>query len=242
MEDISQTSIGILMLESQFPRFAGDIGNPDTWPFPVHYEVVEGASPKLAVSQSPEQLLTPFIAAGQRLVAKGACGITTSCGFLSLFQTELSNALQVPVATSALMQANFIQTFLPSQQTLGIITIDSSSLTKHHLQAANVPTGTPVVGTQNGHHFRDAILNNTTQLNYDAALQDMYIAAEELLSTHPNTGAILLECTNMVPYATALKKRFELPVYSIHTLISWFQAGLQPPSFARPSAKMMGLE
>ena len=39
-------SVGILMLETRFPRIPGDMGNAETWPFPVLYKVVPGASPR----------------------------------------------------------------------------------------------------------------------------------------------------------------------------------------------------
>ena len=35
--------IGILMLDTRFQRFNGDIGNAQTWPFPVQYKIVHGA-------------------------------------------------------------------------------------------------------------------------------------------------------------------------------------------------------
>lgn len=34
--------IGVLMLDSVFPRICGDIGNAKTWDFPVLYKKVEG--------------------------------------------------------------------------------------------------------------------------------------------------------------------------------------------------------
>src|SRR4029077_8675520 len=37
--------VGILMLETRFPRIPGDMGNGQTWPFPVLYKVVPGATP-----------------------------------------------------------------------------------------------------------------------------------------------------------------------------------------------------
>ena len=38
--------LGILMLEARFPRIPGDMGNGATWPFPVLFRVVRGASPE----------------------------------------------------------------------------------------------------------------------------------------------------------------------------------------------------
>src|SRR5665213_78652 len=101
--------LGILMLEARFPRIPGDMGNATTWPFPVLYRVVKGASPERVVLQGAAGLLPDFLAAAAELVDQGAEAITTNCGFLSLFQAELAAHVRVPVATSALMQVPLLQ-------------------------------------------------------------------------------------------------------------------------------------
>jgi len=107
-DDSAPASVGILMLETQFPRILGDIGHPGTWDFPVLYKTVHGASAFAALSSNSDELLVPFIVAAKELVMQGAAGITTSCGFLSLFQSELKSAIDVPVATSSLMQVPWV--------------------------------------------------------------------------------------------------------------------------------------
>src|SRR5512140_1147356 len=87
--------LGILMLEARFPRIPGDMGNGTTWPFPLPYRVVRGASPAKVVLQNAQGLLPAFIEAAQDLVRQGAEAITTNCGFLSLFQHELAAAAGV---------------------------------------------------------------------------------------------------------------------------------------------------
>ena len=82
--------VGILMLETRFPRIPGDMGNAETLPFPVLYKVVPGASPQRVVCEKAEGLLDEFLAAAAELVRQGADGITTTCGFLSLYQRELA--------------------------------------------------------------------------------------------------------------------------------------------------------
>ena len=94
-------SVGILMLEARFPRIPGDMGNALTWPFPVMYKAVRDASPDRVVRRGAEGLLGAFVDAARELVADGVDGITTNCGFLSLFQAELADAVGVPVAASA---------------------------------------------------------------------------------------------------------------------------------------------
>ena len=74
-------AIGIIMLESQFPRIHGDAGHAATWPFPVLYKVVTDASPDRVVRQRAECLLEPFLDAARDLVKSGVDGITTNCGF-----------------------------------------------------------------------------------------------------------------------------------------------------------------
>ena len=83
------------MLETSFPRIKGDVGNPDTFDFPVHYEIVKGASPERIVLEADKNLVDPFICAGKKLIGKGVKIITTSCGFLALFHQELTEAFNV---------------------------------------------------------------------------------------------------------------------------------------------------
>src|ERR1700744_517421 len=101
--------LGILMLEARFPRIPGDMGNAETWPFPVLYRVVRGATPERGVLEGARGLLPQFLDAAPELVALGAEAITTNCGFLSLFQRELSERVGVPVATSSLLQVPWVQ-------------------------------------------------------------------------------------------------------------------------------------
>jgi hypothetical protein len=107
--------VGILMLETRFPRIPGDMGNGETWPFPVLYKVVPGASPRRVVRERAEGLLDQFLAAADELVRLGADGITTTCGFLSLYQREIAAHVGVPVATSSLLQIPLIESVLARQ-------------------------------------------------------------------------------------------------------------------------------
>ena len=225
-------ALGILMLEARFPRIPGDMGNALTWPFPVLYKVVRGASPERVVQQRAEGLLDTFLNAADELISAGADGITTNCGFLTLFQRELAAHCRVPVATSALMQAPLIQALLPPDKRVGIITIDSRSLSVDHLQAIGLPADLPMVGTERGREFTRAILGNELELNVDLARKDLLAAGQELLACHPDVGAILLECTNMAPYSRNLQTVLGLPVFDIVSFMAWFHAGLRPARFS----------
>ncbi len=224
--------LGILMLEARFPRILGDMGNGLTWNFPVLFRVVRGASPTRVVEQGAAGLLDAFIEAARDLVDLGAEGITTNCGFLSLFQRELAEAVQVPVATSSLMQVPWVQATLPPGRRVGVITVNKAGVTPRHLEAAGVPLDVPLEGTEGGREFfRVLIRAEKTDLDVDLARQDILEAAARLTARHPEVGAIVLECTNMPPYAADVAEATGLPVHDIYSMINWFHAGLRPRRF-----------
>jgi len=226
--------VGILMLETRFPRIPGDMGNAETWPFPVLYKVVPGASPRRVVCEKAEGLLDEFLAAADELVRLGADGVTTTCGFLSLYQREIAAHVGVPVATSSLIQVPFIERVLPPGKRVGVLTVSAANLTEEHLRAAGADRETPVIGTDGGSEFSRVMINDEERLDVAAAERDILAAGDRLVASHDGIGAVLLECTNMVPYARALSQRLRLPVFSIYTFVTWFHSGLIPREFGRP--------
>jgi Asp/Glu/hydantoin racemase len=226
--------LGILMLEARFPRIPGDMGNAETWPFPVLYKVVAGASPQRVVREKAAGLLPDFITAAKELAALGADAITTNCGFLSLYQKELAAAVTVPVATSSLMQVPMIASTLPLGKRVGVLTVNAASLTPQHLTAVGVDPSVPVVGTDGLREFTRVMIGNELTMNVAAAELDILDAGRTLLGKYSDIGAVVLECTNMVPYARTLREALGVPVYDIYSLITWFHAGLAPRDFGHP--------
>ena len=231
MDKKTDARLGILMLDTRFPRIRGDVGNPGTWPFPVRYGVVPGATPEAIVRADPAPFVEAFIAAGRDLVAEGCTGIATTCGFLALIRPQLAEALGVPVAASALEQAPQVLPLLAPGRQLGILTISAQSLTPAHLRVAGVPEDAPLQGME-GTGFARSILGNLPTLDVAAAEREMTQAALHLARTHPAVGAIILECTNMVPYAPSIAAATGLPVFSIYSYLRWFHEALQPRGFS----------
>lgn len=218
--------LGILKLDTRFPRPPGDIGNAASFPFPVRFEVVAGASPQRVVTERAVGLLEPFIAAGRRLADDGAAAITTTCGFLAIFQRELAAALPVPVATSALLQVPWVQRLLPAGRRVGVLTISPSAITPAHLAGAGIEVDVPIAGVAPGCEFERRILGNDTTLDLDAARSDVVAAARALVASNPDIGAIVMECTNMPPYRDAVIAATGLPVYDALSLAEWLWRGV----------------
>ncbi|HEX9436307.1 MAG TPA: aspartate/glutamate racemase family protein [Candidatus Limnocylindria bacterium] len=231
-------AVGVLMLETRFPRIPGDIGHGGTWPFPVLYAVVPGATgERVTTAKQGDRstgLLDAFIEAGRKLVRDGADGITTSCGFLSIYQKELATEIAVPVAASSLMQIPLVERLLPQGKRAGVLTFQAERLTPTHLCAAGARADTPVIGMEHRREFWRYMAESRDELDVMAARQDILDGGQELAQEHPDVGAVVLECTNMVPFARALHAQLKMPVYSIRSFITWFQSGLDPRGFGLP--------
>ena len=223
--------LGVVMLATHFPRPAGDIGNPATWPFPVRYASVPAASVSRIVGGHPDPaLLAPFINAAENLVTAGADLITTSCGFLVVWQQALNAALPVPVVTSSLLQIPLLQTALPPGRKIGVITFDSRLLGAAHLAAAGAGDGVVIEGIEQGRELHRVIAEDRLTLDWQAARDDVLDAGLRLQRRVPDLAAVILECTNLPPYAPALRRCLQLPVSDIVTLLTGLRSSLTPAS------------
>jgi hypothetical protein len=214
--------LGVLMLQTRFPRPPGDIGHPASFAFPVRYRVVPGAFPAAVVRGRDPALLEPFIAAGQQLVREGAVALATSCGFLARWQRELQAALPVPVWSSSLLHLAELK-----GTRCGVVTIEAASLTREHFTAVGADPATPVEGITPGSALHSTLLEDRDTLDEADAERQVLAAGDRLLARHPDLQALVLECTNLPPYADALRRATGLPVHDIVTLLHHRMATLQ---------------
>ncbi len=212
--------LGIVMLDTRFPRVPGDIGNPRTFAFPVRYRTVRGASPRRVVVERDPSLLAPFVAAARELERDGASAITTSCGFLALFQRELAGSVRVPLWSSSLLLVAGIDARLAPGRRAGIVTTDAASLTSDHLSAVDAPVDAPIEGLALESSLRATLLDDLAELDVEAASRATVDAALRLVARRPDVAEIVLECTNLPPYADAVRRATGLPVHDITTLIA----------------------
>jgi hypothetical protein len=231
-------TVGILVLDTRFPRVVGDVGNALTFDFPVRYHRVGGATSDRVVRQGARDLLPAFVDGARHLEREGVGAITTSCGFLACFQAELAAAVRVPVFTSSLMLVPLVHRMLAPGRAVGVLTVDASSLTRGHLEAAGVGPGVPVVvaGLEGEREFSRVLLDDLETLDVDLAREEHGRVARRLVAEHPEVGAIVLECTNMPPYRADIQRATGRPVFDIVSLVRMVHHALvhgQPP---RPAA------
>ena len=229
-----KSPLGILMLNTRFPRVPGDIGNPDTFPHPVRYRVIDMATvDRIVTADGPSgPIMDAFVKAAHDLALEGATCLTTSCGFMAIAQNELASRCPLPMLASSLCQIPLVQSTLPAGRRVGVITIDSRELTAVHFLGVGAPTDLPIEGVEDGEELARVIQNDLTSLDRRKAEKDVIDAGHRLLAKAPDVGAIVLECTNMAPYARALAASVQRPVYDIIGLLDWWRRGLLPPDFS----------
>ena len=220
-------TIGILVMDARIERIPGDVGNPATFPFPVLCRTVAGATLKRLITERDPSLLGPFIAAGRELVREGAKALTTTCGFMILFQEDLAREFPVPVFTSSLLQLPFIERTLRPQDRIGILTADAGNLTPEHLRRAGGDVSRlTVCGLENGPFFREAIFSGSGRLDAGNVEAEVVAQARRMTTADPAIRTVLLECANLPPYAAAVQRAVGLPVYDFVTMIHHVQSAL----------------
>jgi Asp/Glu/hydantoin racemase len=217
-------TLGLLMLQTRFPRPPGDIGHPRTFGFAVRPRMVRGATPERVVRSSDPAVLQPFVDAAQALVAEGCDAIATSCGFLARWQRELQAAVLVPVWSSALLQLAEPQA---QGRRCGVITIEAASLGAVHFEGVGADPATPVEGITSGSALHRTLLQDLPTLDQADAQVQVLAAAQRLLARVPGLDTLVLECTNLPPYAPALRAATGLPVLDVVTLLNARMAALQ---------------
>ena len=224
-------SIGILILDASYPCIPGNVGNASTFPFPIRYEKVEGASIDRLLNQQDPSLAEPFILAAQRLYQDGVKAITGACGFMALFQEEVACKVDIPVFLSSLLQLPFIHRI--TQKPAGIVTAKASSLRPPHFNAVGVEPDFPMVlaSMEDQTEFKEAILLEKGTLDSSRIEGEVVAVAKRLVEKHPHIGSILLECSDLPPYAHAVQRVVGLPVFDFVTMIHYVHATLARSPF-----------
>ncbi|WP_420583660.1 aspartate/glutamate racemase family protein [Ruegeria sp.] len=214
-------TIGIIVLDCEYPYIPGNVANATTYDFPVRYAVAEGADNHRLIYDRDPALLEPFIQAAQKLEAEGVRAITGACGFMALFQQEIAASVSIPVFMSSLLQVPFIHQITGKR--VGVISADKSNLTQEHLTKSGIAENTPLAfgGMEQNKAFTQAIFYPDGTLDDDAIREGVIEVAQQLQADHEDLGAILLECSDLPPYAHAVQAATGLPVFDFITMINY---------------------
>jgi hypothetical protein len=220
-------SIGVIMQHDGLVRLPGDVGNLTTYDFPVTFRVVRDAPIEGIQDLSLLDHAAGFVEAAKELEALGCKAIASGCGFLALLQPVLAAAVSVPVFSSALIQVPLVKAMLPPDRVVGIITAGARNLSEAHFNAvgwssSEIPIRVVGIDEDPSCAFSRATLN---RVGAEPALiadleASMVGLATRLVEREPAVGAIVFECTNMPPFADAVQRAVNLPVFDAVTLIN----------------------
>lgn len=213
-------TLGVLILDTRFPRLVGDPGNPQTYKTPAILKVVKTATVEKIVTPTIEDDVAGlFIEAAKELEQSGVTAITTSCGFLALLQDKLAQSVKIPVFTSTLLLVPLA--YRLTYKPVGVLTANSKALTKLHFRKAGAENvDVRVKGLEEKPEFRRVILQNSPDMNRDLMAEDIVEATRELMTENPDIGSIVSECTNLTPFREEIRKTSNLPVLDYQTLLT----------------------
>jgi hypothetical protein len=225
-------SIGIIMLHCAFPRLPGDIGNATTFDFPVIYRVIREVPHQKIVDERDEEYLEPFINAARDLEAEGVRAITTSCGFLAAFQKNFSEAVNIPLFTSSLVQVPLVYQIIGRKGKIGIIAAeaDTRRLSDEHFNEVgwsmkDIPIA--VTTLEQCEEFERALFlegDGPPEMNITKIEEEMIDVVKRLLIYEPDVRAIVVEFTNFGPFASAVQTATNIPIFDIITLTKMVHA------------------
>ena len=223
--------LGIILLNDAYPGFPGDVRNPSAFPYPIQYEIAEGVTNKtLVYDKNPGQCREAVIRAARKLESLGCRAVAAECGYFAFFQKDVADQVDIPVFMSSLLQVPFIQQVIGPKKKVGIICAQHQYLSEQHLMNVGIdPDSNYVIaGAQDEYGVTefDNLWNpnkrpEVPEAYYDKAEEQMVNCARQFVDKNPDIGAIMLECTGMQPFARAVQREVELPVFSWGTLLDY---------------------
>ncbi|MQX35333.1 aspartate/glutamate racemase family protein [Roseospira navarrensis] len=220
--------VGVIMLNTHFPRLPGDVGHPDTFEGHVLYHRVTDARVAAVVKPGlmSEPLANALLDAARDLERRGAAIITTSCGFLSTMQERLRAAVSVPVVSSALVLLPLLRAGCGPHARIGVLTFDTRALTASHFGGAWGPD-VVLEGLELSREFHAVIAEDRPALDAATAEGEIALAAQRLRARAGGTlDAVVLECTNLAPFLPRIRAEAGAPVFDLAAAVRWMARDL----------------
>lgn len=223
--------LGIILLDDVYPGFPGDVRNPSGYPFPIQYEIARDVDiQSLVVDEDKSPCLQPLLIAAKNLENMGCRAIAAECGYFAYFQREVAASVQVPVFMSSLLQVPLAQQLIGPDRLVGVLMANTDYITERHLTSVGIlPDSNYVLaGAMNemkcvefDHLWTNGLRTDPPSADYEKAQAEFLEVAVEFFNSNPGMGAMVLECTGFPPFARALQRVINIPVFSWGTLLDY---------------------
>jgi Asp/Glu/hydantoin racemase len=233
-------SIGVLLFDGRrYPMAPGDVGNASSYGFPVRLKVVPGLlncplPPQSGDAAQPPHEVELLIAAARELEAEGVRAIVTCCGFFSVVQDALAQAVRIPVFTSPLLLVPLLQRMLGGRE-IGILTASKGLLVEGYLRAAGITPDhrVAIAGLEASSEFYATHMGGTrTEMDLDKLRAEVVAIAVQLVQERPGLAAIVLECTTLPTFAADIEAATGLPVFDYIAFVEFIHRSVLPRRYA----------
>ena len=213
-------AIGIALFDGRrYPILPGDVANASTYDYPVRLKVIEGlfdTPTPWDKNRAVPADIQKIIDAVKSLEDDGVRAVVTACGFFSVVQEVLADAVNIPVFTSPLMMVPQIVRMIRSDRSVCIITASERLLVSDYLTAVGIASDMPVhiVGMEASTEFYATHMGGTqTTLDVDLQTRELVEIARNAVIRFPDIGALLLECSQLPTFAADIQDVVNLPVF-----------------------------
>ncbi|MFR0874431.1 MAG: aspartate/glutamate racemase family protein [Bilophila wadsworthia] len=156
------TPIGILCLDTLFPKPPGQLRNPLTFDFPDVCRVLRGVGAKEIMSSTSAQLETLFVDAAPRTSGTGSKPSPEAAASWPCFRRPWPAPFPSRCSCPALSRSRSSIPCTARAACIGVLTAHSGSLTPEHFRQAGVPDAQidalAIAGMENFPVFRKTIL------------------------------------------------------------------------------------
>lgn len=223
-------AIGVIAIDLVYPKLPGNVVNATTFDFPVLYKKVEFDIENLFEGSS--ELEGVVIDAAKELEAEGVRAIVGACGYFAHYQEQVAAAVDVPVFLSSLCQLPIIKLGLKPTQKVGVFAASADNIDSGLLSKVGARMEDIILKDVGSMESFAPIRWGKTELDNYQLTEDLAHAAAAFKQQFPEVGAILLECSDLPPYAYAIQASTGLPVFDFITLINWVHDSVvQTPYF-----------
>lgn len=217
-------SIGIIAVDLGYPKMPGNVANATTFDFPVLYKKVTFEIEQLF--EGAAELEDIVVAAAKELEAEGVRAIVGACGYFAHFQEQVAAAVEVPVFLSSLCQLPIIKLGLKRDQKIAVFAASADNIDDGILNGVGADLADIIVQDVGSMESFAPIRWGRGGLDNGQLTTDLAELAKKLVAAHPEIGAILLECSDLPPYAYAIQCSTGLPVFDFITLINWVHSSV----------------
>ncbi|MGM0213713.1 aspartate/glutamate racemase family protein [Enterococcus sp. AZ109] len=222
--------IGIIAVDLKYPKLPGNVANATTFSFPVLYEVVAFEIEQLFAGAA--EIEAQIVAAARKLEKAGVRAIVGACGYFGHFQQVVADSVDIPVFLSSISQVPLIKLSLKKSQKILTLVASGEDVTSEFFQQSGADLADCVICEIGSLKSFAPIRWGKTELDNQQLIKDLVGTVNEQLAANPAIGAVLLECSDLPPYACGIQQATGLAVFDFITLINWvYTAVVQRPYY-----------